>query len=102
MKGVFVYYNKEPPTIMTLAIQPDFSYIEDPHTRFMVEDMYNAVVQLELVNFFKYDSPPADTGYSFWTDPRLMLINQKCYDGHSGCSFAITCRILQDYIRNRL
>ena len=79
----------------------DFSYIKDIHSRTMITNAYNAAKKLEILEFFKNDNPPENTGYMFWSDPTLHKFSRELdSDGHSGASFAWTCRNLQAYLKD--
>lgn len=82
-------------------LNPDFSYISNEDSRIILQDAYEQAIKLDLVSFFKYEDPPTDTGYAFWDDFRLIELAAHCNYGHSGSSFAWTCRALQYYFKNR-
>jgi len=78
-----------------------FQYIKCEHSRRMLSNAYYASQKLELGDFFKNTSPPKDTGYMFWDDPRIGRFGKELdSDGHSGCSFAWVCRSLQAYYQD--
>ena len=78
-----------------------FDYIKDNHSRSMLINAYNAAKKLEMLDFFKQENPPDNTGYMFWSDPRLGKFgNELESDGHSGSSFAWVCRSLQFFMRD--
>ncbi len=79
----------------------NFDYIKDHHSRNMLLNAYNAAKKLEMLDFFKQEDPPANTGYMFWSDPRLAKFGSELEsDGHSGSSFAWVSRNLQAFMRD--
>jgi hypothetical protein len=69
--------------------------------------MAATVTQLELWDWFKQESPPEDTGYSWWRHPNINKISNNLrnddgdlYNPHSGCSFACAMRNMQTIARN--
>ena len=64
--------------------------------------MATTITQLELWDWFKRESPPEDTGYSWWNHPNINIISNnlrnddgELYNPHSGCSFACAMRNMQ-------
>lgn len=76
----------------------DFSFIEDTHSRAMIQDAYSATTKTEGGwEFIKEFSPPADKGFMWCSDPKLSEIdkNMKMHDQHSGSSYAWTMRNIE-------
>lgn len=79
----------------------NFDYITDNHTKELVKNAFKAVQKLDLIEFFRLNNPPKNHGFMCWNCPEIdKLVNELENDNHSGSSFAITCRILQQHIRN--
>ena len=75
----------------------DFSWMASAFDRDMLHDGYRAVEQVPSAwEWLRTESPPADKGYMFWGHPMLSAISKKMEIGHSGASFAITMRALQN------
>lgn len=79
-----------------MSFQPgDFSFMRDPLSREMVEDIYRAVQAAEAWDLMK-EEPEAGKGYMFSSDPRYKPIQKKMeYLGHSGASYGWTMRQAQ-------
>ncbi len=59
---------------------------------------YEVITELGLWDFFKNEKPPGK-GYMFWDHPNLdKLMNHPEVDsmGHSGMTFALACRHMQE------
>ena len=68
--------------------------------------MATTITQLELWDWFKRESPPEDTGYSWWNHPNINIISNnlrnvdgELYNPHSGGSFACAMRNMQTIAR---
>lgn len=77
----------------------DLSFINDTHSRSMIQNGHQAITQLELWSWLK-TFEPGDGGFMFSSDPRIMMIGKKMDSlpnppGHSGESFGFTMRHLQ-------
>jgi hypothetical protein len=62
----------------------------------MCTHMYNTISDLNLWEFMKID-PPKESGYAFWSDPRVLDIGHHpnvMEDGHSIYSFAFIMNIM--------
>jgi hypothetical protein len=64
--------------------------------------MAATVTRLELWDWFRIESPPEDTGYSWWNHPNINKISDNLQDDqgnfdnpHSGASFACSMRNMQ-------
>jgi hypothetical protein len=71
----------------------------DEHSRMMVQDAYNTVTSLELLDEIKNLNP--EKGFMFTSSPIIdKIYNNLKYDGHSGCSFGWTMRQVEYLIKN--
>ena len=64
--------------------------------------MAATVTRLELWDWFRIESPPEDTGYSWWNHPNINKISDNLQDDqgnfdnpHTGASFACSMRNMQ-------
>ena len=64
--------------------------------------MAATVTRLELWDWFRIESPPEDTGYSWWNHPNINKISDNLQDDHgnidnphSGSSFVCSMRNMQ-------
>ena len=64
--------------------------------------MAATVTRLELWDWFRIESPPEDTEYSWWNHPNINKISDNLQDDqgnfdnpHSGASFACSMRNMQ-------
>lgn len=77
----------------------NFDYIENSNTREMMVTAFHAIDLLELWNFMKLSVD----SYIFSSDSRVILIYNKIeelgYDGHSGGSFGLILRTMQNLAR---
>ncbi len=81
--------------MITMPPQPgDFSWCaEGP----ILADAYQAITAAEAWDFFRTESPPADTGYMFWGHPMQKKVESymKLLDTHSGASYGWTMRQME-------
>jgi hypothetical protein len=79
------------------------SNINDATTRSILQIAYDGAVEHNLIDFFRDESPPPNTGYMLWVRPELNTL-AKYMDSNgcdlSGAVFAMACRLLQSYLRN--
>jgi len=70
-------------------------YIEDSHSRMMLENAWQAINLTETWDFVAQDTE----SFMFSDDDRIWVITRKMeelgYGGHSGCSFGLTMREMQ-------
>jgi hypothetical protein len=69
--------------------------------------MAATVTRLELWDWFRIESPPEDTGYSWWNHPNINKISENLQNDegildnpHSGASFACSMRNMQSIAKN--
>ena len=84
---------------MSHQLQPsDFLIIKDDHTRFMLENAYQAITVAEGWEFMKTFNDN-NYGFMFSDSPMTGKIMSKMeelgYSGHSGNSFAWTMRTME-------
>ena len=66
-----------------------------------LKTMADTIDKLNLWNWFKTESPPADRGYCWWGHPNIKLISDKLPNNpHSGATFAIALRQMQAIARD--
>ncbi len=68
-----------------------------------INDMEQAINQLELTQWFMYAEPPDDCGFIFWDHPNMKKIKEDplvVSSGHSGSSFGYCCRSVQKKLKN--
>lgn len=71
----------------------------DDNDRFMVQDAYDTVVKLELLDAIKNLNP--ERGFMFTNDPIIDKISANLqYCGHSGGSFGWTMRQVEYLAKN--
>ena len=71
----------------------------DTNDRFMVQDAYDTVVKLELLDEIKNLNP--ERGFMFTKSSVIDKIsNNLQYSGHSGCSFGWTMRQVEYLAKN--
>jgi hypothetical protein len=77
-----------------------FEYIKSVTNREILVNAWNAITQTETWDFVKQDIE----SFTLSDDPRINIIVKKMgelgYDGHSGCSFGFTMRIMQFIAEN--
>ena len=79
------------------------SLINDHSTRNLLQVAYDGALKHNLIDFFRNESPPYDTGYMFWKRQELTLLSEwfNAQDlGMSGAGFGLACRMLQSYVRD--
>jgi hypothetical protein len=78
--------------------QSDFLKIEDEHSRFMLENAYQAITHVEAWDFLRTFNDNQN-GFMFSSNPMTGKIMSKMeelgYTGHSGFSFAWTMRNME-------
>jgi len=76
----------------------DFLKIKDQHSRFMLENAYQAITVAEGWDFMKNFNDD-ENGFMFSNSPMVGKIMSKMeelgYSGHSGCSFGWTMRNME-------
>jgi hypothetical protein len=83
---------------MIIPPRGDFSFIADSEVRIMFEDAYTAITRAEAWEFVGRD--PGDGGFMYSSDPKSYAIQKEMkYDGHSGASYGITMRKMQQLAR---
>lgn len=84
-----------PPPPSTSFVPGEFKYVNDKHSRVMLQNAYQAVNQTETWNFVKKDIE----SFSLSSAPEIWRITNKMeqlgYNGHSGFSFGWTMRQMQ-------
>ncbi len=78
------------------------SNINDALTRTLLQNAYDGAVEHNLIDFFRTETPPPELGYIMWLRPELNTL--AAYMDSKGCDlsgavFAMTCRLLQSYLR---
>ena len=59
-------------------------------------DMANTITKLDLWNWLKNESPPKDSGYTFWDHPNKKKISDGLESNdHSGATFGYCMRQMQ-------
>ena len=59
-------------------------------------DMANTTTKLDLWDWFKNESPPNDTGYTYWSHPNIKKISDGLeVNEHSGATFGYCMRQMQ-------
>ena len=79
----------------------DWKVIKVYNTDFRVslQNMYNSITKNELWDWMKTFKP--DEGFMFTNHPNINIISDDVYsDGHSGATFALAMRIMQDIAIN--
>ena len=89
-----------PPPPSTSFVPGEFKYVNDKHSRVMLQNAYQAVNQTETWNFVKKDIE----SFSLSSAPEIWRITNKMeqlgYNGHSGFSFGWTMRQMQFIAKN--
>ena len=85
-------------------MEPNFDYIEDNHDRNMIRTAYQAVKNLELIDWLKTFTPDR-YGFALSLDPNISRIMTEIdripgSPGHSGFSFNWTMHELQYIVVN--
>jgi hypothetical protein len=78
----------------------DFSFINDSHTKEMLEDGYNTISTLELWDWMKTYEPEEGKGFMFSSHENITKIGSAMKTGHSGASYAWTMRIMESIAKN--
>lgn len=64
-------------------------------------DMAQTTTRLNLWNWFKNESPPANAGYQFWGDENINKISDGLENNeHSGATFGYCMRQMQFIAKN--
>jgi hypothetical protein len=83
-----------------MSSTPDFSFIQNSHSKQMLENAYMAISQTETWDFMKKDCEC----FMFSSNPTIARISAKMeelgYKGHSGASFGLTMRQMQFIAQN--
>lgn len=78
------------------VVEGDFTFVKDKMWRTTLENAYKYTTELNMWTFFKEETPPQDTGYMFWNEPKLeRLRNALDSDGHSGANMSICLRNME-------
>jgi hypothetical protein len=80
---------------MTSYVEGDFSFINDQHSKQMLEDGYNTISNLELWDWMKTFVPEEGKGFMFSNHENITKIGNAMKTGHSGSSFGWTMRNLE-------
>ena len=98
LKAEMDYYHKK---MLYKAPEPgDFSWMTDRPLAAMLDDAYKAAEAVPGAwTWFRSQDPPPDKGYMFWSDNVSTAVAQRLQYAHSGASFAITMRYLQQMAR---
>jgi hypothetical protein len=75
-----------------------FSHFEDPTTRSMCQNAYNAIVEANGWEYFKNYKPDPANGYMWASDKEIRSLMNKVSDSypyHSGFSMGFTMRALE-------
>ena len=81
----------------------DWKVIKVYNTDFRVslQNMYNSITKNELWDWMKTFKPDEGNGFMFTTHPNINIISDDVHsDGHSGTTFALAMRIMQDIAIN--
>jgi hypothetical protein len=89
--------------LMKMNINTVYEYIDTNYTnddRLYIKDAYQAIIGQDLLDWFKNYDPP--NGFMLASTPELTRITSamKLIDHHSGASYALTMRAVQNIVRN--
>ena len=88
--------NLDTPSLNLTISQYKFVEVYGADFRREIKHMADTVTTLELWDWFRTESPPHDTGYSWWGHPNINKISQALPDNpHSGATFSFCMRVMQ-------
>ena len=84
------------PSLALTVSQYKFVEVYGTDFRHCIKDMSDTTTRLNLWTWFHEESPPDDTGYSWWRHPNINKISNGLEDNqHSGATFAFCMRVMQ-------
>lgn len=78
----------------------DFSFINDSHSKQMLEDGYKTITDLDLWNWIANYTPEEGKGFMFSSHDNITKIGNAMKTGHSGASYGWTMRNMESIAKN--